>query len=191
VTGSTHRPLRPVAWLGLPLLLLGLAACGGGGGGGGGGGPTDPGPSITFSPSSSAADRALVLREGPGTTASRLVLELVVRDLDGLYGLSFDLRYPSSVLSFEAAAEEDFLGQGGADTTLQVAEQPTGNLVIGLSRLGRVPGASGSGVVLSLEFRAVGNGGGTLSFDANEAFDADGVPLPAVSWGAGSVQVVL
>jgi hypothetical protein len=146
---------------------------------------------VTFSPSSTTGPQALVLRESPESTANRLVLELVAQDVSGLYGISFDLQYPSSVLSFEAAAEEGFLSEDGVDASLQVAEQPAGNLVIGLSRLGRVSGVSGDGVLLSLEFRAVGNGGGTFRFDANQAFDSDGDPMPAVRWGAGTVQVVL
>lgn len=184
------RPLPVSLTISLVLVLL-LPACGGGGGGGGGGGPTTPGPSVTFSPSGTSGPETLVLRESPDSTPNRLVLELVAQDVTRLYGLSFDLQYPASVLSFEAAAEEGFLSADGADTSLQVAEQPAGNLVIGLTRLGRVSGISGSGVLLSLELRAVGNGGGTLRFDANEAFDAEGDPMPSVRWGAGTVQVVL
>jgi len=133
----------------------------------------------------------LILREGPGSTANRLVLELVAQDVVPIYGVSFDLQYPSSVLSFDAAAEEGFLSNDGNTPTLQVAEGPVGNLVIGLSRLGSLPGIAGSGVLLTLQFRTVGNGGGSFRFDANQAFDANGDPLPAVAWGAGSVQVVL
>lgn len=173
--------------------LLVLAACGGGGGGGGGGigGPTTPGPSITFSPAGTAGPNALALRQGPGSTASRLILELVAEDVAALYGISFDLQFPVSVLSFEAASEGAFFASDGSSTTLQAVEQPAGNLVIGLSRLGQVPGLSGTGVLLTLEFRPVGSGSGTLRFEANQAFDASGDPLPAVVWGAGSVQVVL
>lgn len=186
-----RKPLLVASLLASTLPMLLLPACGGGGGGGGGGGPTTPGPSVTFSPSGTVGPEALVLRESPDSTPNRLVLELVAQDVVGLYGISFDLQYPSSVLSFEAASEEGFLAEDGADTSLQVAEQPVGNLVIGLTRLGRVPGVSGDGVLLRLELRAVGNGGGTLRFDANQAFDSGGDPMPSVRWGAGTVQVVL
>jgi len=138
-----------------------------------------------------AGPDAVVLRQGPGSTANRLVLELVAQDVSVLYGLSFDLQFPVSVLSFETATEGTFLASDGSSTTLQVVEQPAGNLVIGLSRLGQVAALSGTGVLLTLEFRPVGSGSGTLRFDANQAFDASGDPLPAVVWGAGTVQVVL
>ena len=188
----TPRRLRSLVTLAVGGVLVSLLpACGGGGGGGGGGGPTSPGPSVTFSPSGTTGPEALILRESPDSTPSRLVLELVAQDVTRVYGLSFDLQYPASVLSFEAAVEEGFLGADGADTSLQVAEQPAGNLVIGLTRLGRVQGISGSGVLLSLELRAVGNGSGALRFDANEAFDSEGDPIPSIRWGAGTVQVVL
>lgn len=169
-------------------LLALVSACGGGGGGGGG--PTTPGPSVTFSPSGVSGPNALVLREGPGSNANRLVLELVAEEVNPLYGISFDLQYPSSVLSFDAATEEGFLGSDGETPTLQVAEGPVGNLVIGLSRLGPVPGIAGSGVLLTLQFRTVGGGSGSFRFDANQGFDANGDPLPAIAWGAGSVRVV-
>jgi hypothetical protein len=164
-----------------------LASCGGGGGEP----PTAPGPSITFSGSAAGAN-SISLQRGSGSGPTVLVVEVVATDVDGLYGVAFDLRYPADLLSFEGASEGDLLDEEGAvATTMQLAETAPGTLVIGLSRLGAVGGVSGSGVLLSLELRSRASGSGSFVFDANEALDTTGNTLAGVAWTAGSVQVRL
>lgn len=168
---------------------LTLAACGGGGGGRGG--PTEPPPpqaGLTYTPASVSGPNTITLRR-TGTGDNRLVLELFANQVSGVYGVAFDLRYPTNVLVFDSVREESFLSAAGSATTLQIAEAPAGNLVVGITRLGRVSGVGGSGVLLTLEFRVVGNGSGTLSFTSNEVFDSAGNPMPGLTWGAGSVTV--
>jgi hypothetical protein len=167
---------------------LTLTACGGGGGGGGGG-PTEPPPpqaGLTYTPAPVSGPNTITLRR-VGTGDDRLVLELFANQVSGVYGVAFDLRYPTNVLVFDSVREESFLSAGGSATTLQIAEAPAGNLVVGITRLGRVSGVDGSGVLLTLELRVVGNGSGTLSFTGNEVFDSAGDPMPGLTWGAGSV----
>ncbi len=178
--------------LGLATWLLFGVACGGGGGGPTAPPPPPPTAGVTFTPSGVSGPQTLTLRRSPTSTDQRLVLELVAQEVTTVYGVAFDLRYPTSVLEFDAILEESFLGADGAvDTTLQIAESPAGNLIVGLTRLGRVPGASGSGVLLTLEFRVVGSGDGSLTFIGNEAIDPDGDALTGISWGAGSVSATL
>lgn len=175
----------------LPVLVLTalLASCGGGGGGGGS--PTAPGPSITFSGPAAAAS-SISLRRGSGSGTTVLVLEVLASEVSDLYGVAFDLRYPSDLLSFEGATEGDLLSEEGTvATSLQLAESPPGNLVVGVTRLGGVDTVSGSGVVVALEFHSQASGSGTFSFDDNEALDATGNILVDVTWTAGSVQVRL
>lgn len=174
------------------LSLLVVAACGGGGGG-----PTAPPPppqppaGVSFTASGASGPQTLSLRESPAGNDQRLVLELFAEQVSSVYGVAFDLRYPTAVLQFDAIVEGAFLGSGGADTTLQIAESPAGNLIVGLTRLGRIGGASGSGVLLTLEFSVVGSGDGNLSFIGNEAVNPEGEPLTGISWGAGSVSASL
>lgn len=169
--------------------LLSLACGGGGGRGGGGGGPTEPQPSIVYTPGSGGGAGSLSLVQGAGTTSRRLVLELRAEEVPELYGVAFDLEYPSAVLAFEGAGEGSFLSAGGAATSLQVAEGPRGNLVLGLTRLGLLPGVGGSGVLLTLELSASGTGGGSFRFVDPRAFDASGDPIADLTWSAGTVQV--
>jgi len=171
----------------LAVVLLLPPACGGGGGGG----PTEPPPStsgLTFTAAGSSTGPAAVLQR-QGTGSQTLTLELAVEDVSSLYGLFFDLTYPSSVLSYEGATEGDFLSGGGNPTTFQVAED-AGRLVVGVTRLGPSGGRGGSGVVLTLRFRVIASGNGAIRFSRNEAQAANGDAL-ALEWIGGNVQASL
>ena len=178
-------------------LLLALAvaadlACGGGGGGGGGG-PTDPPTptpptTITFTPSGTGGTNSLALTRISSDQTS-LVLSLEATSVTDLYGVAFDLRFPAA-LAFAEATEGTFLDQNGSvDTSLQVAESPSGTLVIGLSRLGQVPGRTGTGSLLRLRFTRRATGAGDLVFADNQAFNALGSAIAGVQWSAGRVVV--
>lgn len=173
------------------LLLLVLAACNGGGGGGGG--PTQPTPtpppsqpSLVFTPQGGGGS-GISLAAGAASTASTLILEVRANSVTDLYGVAFDLAYPANLLQFVRATQGPLLAGG----TLQVASGTAGNLVVGLSNLGPVPGASGSGVLLTLEFRASGAGQGPFSFARNVAVNSAGQSINGLSWGTGTVRVTL
>lgn len=171
------------------LALFGAAlvvACGGGGGGGGGG-PTQPVAGITFSPSSTSANLNLI--EAAGGSPTTLRLDLRAQQMSGLYGVAFDVVYPSQILTFTSATEGPFLG--GATTSFQVLEVGSGRVVVGLSRLGAVGGVSGSGTLVTLEFQSRGVAGtGSFTFERNTAFDANGAAISTGTWGGGSATVV-
>jgi hypothetical protein len=170
------------------LLVLVLAGCGGGGGGGSPVEPTPPPPQpgVTFTGQGGSANNSIVLGSGPGTNANTLVLEVRAQNVDDLYGTAFDLRFPAAVLQYVRATPGPLL----EGASVQAALSASGNLVVGASRLGEVPGLDGSGVLLTLEFNAIAAGEGALSFARNSAFDSDGRPITGVTWGAGTVRVV-
>lgn len=186
---------RAAAWT-----LLAAAAtlvypgCGGGGSDGGGGGPTMPPtptpiPTITFTPSGTGGANSLALTR-VSSDATSLVLSLEATSVTDLYGIAFDLSYPSDALTFRSATEGTFLDQNNTvETSLQVAEMPTGTLVVGLSRLGELPGRTGTGTLLRLEFARRATGSGSLFFAKNQAFNANGAAISGVVWSAGSVTV--
>jgi hypothetical protein len=164
-----------------------LAVACGGGGGGGGGGPTQPTPGISYAPSNGSANLALVEAAGSGATTLRL--DLRAQQVTGLYGVAFDLVYPSDLFTFGSVTEGSFLA--GATTSLQVEETGAGRLVVGLSRLGAVGGVSGNGTLLTVELRSRGSAGtGALAFEKNSAFDGAGKAIAGVSWSGGSATVV-
>jgi hypothetical protein len=186
LSGASRRTLRGL----VPLLgLLALAACGGGGGGGGG--PTEPTPpptpqpGIVFTAQGTPGANALFLAAGAATTATTLVLEVRANQVTDLYGVAFDLAFPSAQLQFVRVTPGALLAGG----TVQAAPAGTGALVVGGTHLGNVPGASGSGVIMTLEFSVVAAGSGSFAFSRNTALDSSGNPRSGIAWLAGSVQV--
>jgi Cohesin domain len=183
--GASRRLLS-----GLLLALVAVAvACGGGGGGGGG--PTEPTPppppppGILFTAQGTPGANTLFLASGAATTATTLVLELRASQVTDLYGVAFDLTYPNTQLQFVRVTPGPLLANGAA----QAAAAGTGTLIVGGTRLGNVAGATGSGVVLTLEFSAVAAGTGSFAYARNSALDSDGDTVSGVAWLAGSVQV--
>jgi hypothetical protein len=174
--------------LAVPAMLLVLACGGGGGGGGGGVPPPPPAPTITYAPATGSESANLALVEAAGSTPTRLRLDLVARNVTGLYGVAFDLVYPGAALEFVQVTNGGFLG-GAGSTSLQVNSDTTGRLIVGLSRLGAVGGVSGSGTLLTLEFDSGAAGVGTLAFENNSAFDSAARRISGVTWAGGSVTV--
>lgn len=182
------RSLRLRAFLVLvPWLALALAC----GGGGGGGSPTDPGPtptpapqaSIVFTPQAGGAP-GISLTAGAASTATTLVLEVRAASVTDLYGVAFDLTYPNQLLQFVSLQQGPFL-QGA---TAQNGVLPD-RLVVGISRLGALPGENGSGVLMTITFRAIGAGQGSFTFSKNLAANSQGQAIPGLTWSAGTVRV--
>lgn len=184
---SYPRPTLAALWSALALTFV--AACGGGGGGGGG--PTEPPPpqnAITFTANGSTGANTVTLAQGAGTNATTLVLEVRANQVGGLFGLAFELVYPSSVLAFTTGTEGTVLSNG-ASTSFQARESSPGNLVVGLTRLGSGAGLDANGVLLTLTFSARSAGNGPFTFRRNQGVGTDGLGLIALAWGGGSVQV--
>lgn len=169
------------------LAVTAIAGCGGGGGGGNT--PTEPPrptPGIIFTPTGGTGSG--ISLAGTATTATNLVVEVRANSVQDLYGVAFDLSFPSTLLRLDTSTRGAFLGDEG-NTTLALVQPTPGNLVVGLSRLGTLPGVSGSGVLLTLRFTSIGSGSGAFTFSRNSAFGSSGAALTGLSWAGGSVQV--
>ena len=182
MSGAAGRLLTALA---SGLLMLALAACGGGGGGGGPTEPTPPTPGIVFTPQGTATANSISLASGTGTTANTLILEVRATQVTDLYGVAFDLAFPSAQLQFTRATAGALLSGG----SVQAVASAPGTLVVGGTHLGNVAGANGSGVLMTLEFSAVAAGQGSFAFSRNSAFDSHGMAMTGVGWVAGSVTV--
>ncbi|HVF58201.1 MAG TPA: cohesin domain-containing protein [Thermoanaerobaculia bacterium] len=174
------------------LLAFVVAACGGGGGGG----PTQPPPppppqpGITFTAAGTAPANSVALGSGAGGTATTLALEVRATQVTNLYGVSFDLQYPATVLRYDGATEGTLLNANGTvQTSLQVVESPAGTLVVGFTRLGTAGGVSGSGTLLTLRFSARAAGTGPFTFVAPAGVDPSGQALAGLTFVAGSAEV--
>jgi hypothetical protein len=187
---------RPTTVLLSALLIAGLLWFGTGcGGSGGGGGPTQPPPptlppsGVTFTPDRAANGNSVFLDAGTGGSATVFVLDVEAREVTDLYGISFVLNYPNSLLSFRrgSATEGPFLG--GSRTELIVKQRSPGELTVGLSRINEVPGVSGSGLLLSLEFETRSSGSGSMSLTDEAAVDSVGQQQVDVNFIGGTVNV--
>lgn len=184
------------AWRGLlaASMVLALLApgCGGGGGGGGPTGPPPPPPqSLTFTPAGAPGATTVFLDTGPGTDVNTLVLQVRVNEADDLYGVGFDLVFPSELLSFRRNRTEEgrFLRGAGVNTSLVVSEE-NGRLLVSYTRLGPgAGGASGSGLLFSLEFGTTASGQGQLAIENALAYDGSGARRFDYQWLGGSVVV--
>ncbi len=78
--------------------------------------------------------------------------------------LPLSLSFDPAVLAVEKVDAGDFLGGSGEAQVMSDAGRP-GALVIGASRLGRIPGVKGRGTVARITFRAVAAGSSGLSFE--------------------------
>ena len=139
-----------------------------------------------FTSTGTSSANSVVLASGTGSNATTLFVEVRAISVTDVYGVAFDLRYPNTILQFVRATPGPLLEAG----SVQAAVSGEGNLVVGATRLGEVPGITGSGTLLTLEFTALTAGDGTFSFSRNAALDPDARPLPNVTWAAGTVRVI-
>lgn len=172
------------------------AACGGGGGGGPTAPPPPPPPPpvpVSFSATGTPGDMTIHLTKADGTADEVLRLEVRASEVAALYGLGFDLTYPTNLLDYRGGsqAEGGFLSADGSRTEILARQMTDGTIIVGLSRLGDVGGVEGSGLLLTLDFTAVSNGTGSFAYVANGAFDDGGDRLQETVWQAGDVTVNL
>jgi hypothetical protein len=78
--------------------------------------------------------------------------------------LPLSLLFDPKVLAVEKVEAGDFLGGSGEARVMSDSSRP-GDLVIGASRLGKVPGIKGTGTVARVTFRAVGAGSSEIGLD--------------------------
>ena len=145
---------------------------------------TPPGPGVTLAVTTPQG-AAITFARGARSTADLLVLEVRAEGVNDLYGAAFDLRYPGNLLDYQARVAGPFLGP---DVSVQVSETGPGSLVVGISRLGALPGVNGTGVLLELELSTLANGSGPMRFENEAALAGDGLEIP-MGWGSATVTV--
>ena len=108
-----------------------------------------------------------------------ITLTVSVDRIEGLYSAPFYLIYDPSLLEFIKASEGNFLKKDGKQTTFfQVNNPETGQVIIGLSRLGQAGGVTGSGPLATFTFRAKSSGIGKFSIQKPEFRNADMEIIP-------------
>lgn len=111
---------------------------------------TVQGAVIRFSP------MRIVAKEG-----DTVAFDVVVENVSDLYGIAATVLFDSNCLGFVKVEEGGFIRQQNPTSFMSaVPEYDKDQLVIGLSSLGKVVGASGSGTVFRLTFKVKHRGPG-------------------------------
>src|SRR3989344_1594009 len=109
-------------------------------------------------------------------------LQIEVQNVSDLYSSPFYLLFDPNLFEFVALQEGEFLKRDGKNTILLKSVDATeGRIIVGLSRLGKVGGVSGSGVLLTATFKSKQTGAGSFSFHKLEFVNSALSPLPVVS----------
>lgn len=143
--------------------------------------PPPPPPTVTFVAAANPGTNAIALGLSTSTAAA-FTLVLSAIDVADLYGYAVDLTFDPKIVMFDSAEAGSFLDGGGAVAT-QVSEGPPGTLVIGQSRVGAVPGVSGSGALLRLNFVSLAGGVSPFTTANGGAFSSTGAPLATQMFG--------
>jgi hypothetical protein len=188
-------------WQSLALGVLAavtMAACSSGGGGGGGGTPppTVPPPParmLSWTAAGEPGAQTVYLEIRSLNNPDRFVMQVRASEVTDLYGIALDVVYPDDVVQFDEAAVEEggfFSASGGFQTEFQLVEEPTGRIIIGITRVGEVSGRNGDGLILELPFDSTASGNGDFTIELSQAIDSDGFPV-ATTWLGGTVEIQL
>ncbi len=157
-----------------------------------------PPAGIEFESSTTPGLDTIYLRsDGADSAGGLLRLEVWANEVTDLYGLGFVLQFPQSLLRFPKSREAvfiegPFLSEDGAEDTKLLVRQVGKEITVGHSRLGENGGASGSGLLMTLEFRGRGVAGKKLfRLRRRRAFDSAGAIVENYSWLAGKVTVTV
>lgn len=179
------------------LAAVTVAACSSGGGGGGGGqSPTVPPPPVrmlSWTAAGAPGNQTVFLEIRSLNNPDRFVMQVRANNVTDLYGVAFDIVYPTDVVQFDETAVEEggfFSAGGGLPTELQLTERPEGRIIVGLTRVGSAGGRNGDGLILELPFDSTASGDGDFTIEASAAIDSDGFPL-AITWLGGTVEIQL
>lgn len=119
-----------------------------------------------------------------------VTLDVAIRDGRDVGSVPFHLHFDPSVVQFQPPATEGpYLGADGTLTVFLASESAAGGeLVVGMSRLGAIHGAQGSGSLATVEFLTVGPGPCGFRFSAASVKDPQAQLLPA-TFNSAAVDV--
>ena len=154
-----------------------------------------PGVCLDFSAASAPLSATVVAAEGGATTCDRLALELIITDVDDVFGAEFTLAFDPAALSYDGYDESDsILGSDGTDLVV-IENRQSGLIQLTISRLRASSGGmdvAGSQLLIRLDFaREADSGGSQLAFSGERVWDG-GVPpgeIPGIDWFGGSVTI--
>jgi len=130
--------------------------------------------------------------QGPKTVKSvgeTFTVQVRIDNGSNVFAIPFDINYDPNILEVTGLREGAYLKKGGGQTTfLNSIDKARGKITVGLTRLGRIGGVSGSGSIMSVEFKALRRGTGSLSFTNGRPMDAGLNALP-VEFASGRIRI--
>ncbi len=148
--------------------------------------PGQPGqpPTPAPAPTPRKIGRVGVLSFAPETVpvqvGQEVTVDVMATDMDSVFEAPVSIIYNPKLLDFVSAQEGDFMKVDGKPTSFTAkANAKVGYIDVFLTRLGHVPGISGTGRLFSLTFKATHAGISPLVFKQNLLKDADKQPVPA------------
>jgi general secretion pathway protein D len=132
------------------------------------------------------APRQLVVAPG-----DRFEVRVEVSALAAISHLPFALAFDPAVLAVEKIEAGDFLGTPGGGTAEVLSDAShAGEVVVGASRIGKVPGVAGQGLVARVTFRALAAGSTAVAIRGAKALGPQLDSLGPVETEMAQVQVL-
>lgn len=110
-----------------------------------------------------------------------VTMNVMIEGATNVGSVPFHLKFNPQVLEFiPPGMEGNFLNNDGSSTVFIASESASGGeIVVGLSRIGKGPGASGSGLLCTLQFLAINEGSCGFTFSSPSVKDPSAQNLPS------------
>ncbi len=116
----------------------------------------------------------------PVDVGQEVTIDVTVLDLDSVFEAPLSIIYNPKLAEFIKADEGEFMKTDGKPTSfMATANDKVGYIDVFVTRLGKVPGMSGSGKLFSLTFKGKAPGISPLVFKQNTMKDANKQPVNA------------
>jgi general secretion pathway protein D len=117
-------------------------------------------------------------------TGGKLTVAVSIENAVDAGGANFALSFNPKILKLVTVQDGGFLSQGGKASSLSPRiDNDNGTATVSVTRPAGPTGVSGSGILASLQFEAVGPGTVSVTFSQASVADAAQTPLPTSSSG--------
>ena len=144
---------------------------------------TNPATPVATPPAPSASGAALALNvpATPPASGATFQVPVVLNGAADVASVALQFHYDASKLQLVNVSPGDFLSRDGQAAPPIHADQPVGNLVVGISRPPGTHGISGTGVVCVLTFQAKASGPSDLAITRASVVNGAQQQLPVAS----------
>jgi hypothetical protein len=122
--------------------------------------------------------------------ASTITVWVNITGTNDVYAAAFDVQYDPTRIAYVGFVRGTALEQGGFGVSYAVSPSPPGRLVVGVSRMGPVPGASvfGTQPLIGLTLRVLSPSMSPLVFSNHSLLNSALQTIPGISWSGGILR---